>query len=333
MGLTDITIGIDIGGTNTAIGFIDFNGKLLMSDSIPTLGNEDIEKFIMRLHSKIISILDQFHNQYNLAGIGVAAPNANYFTGLIETPANLSWRNINFVELMKYYFKVPTVIINDADAAAIGEYMYGQAKGIKNFIEITLGTGLGCGIFVDGNILLGKDGLAGEFGHAIVEPYGRQCNCGRKGCLETYVSAGGLRRTVYNLLSYYIEFSNLRDIPFNQLTSEIIYQHALKGDSICLRAFDYTGQVLGKSLANISLCFSPEAIILFGGLANSDDLLLKPTIHHFEKSLLNIFQNKIRILKSSLQDGKAAVLGAGSLILKEIPSSKSGLVNKNYEIE
>lgn len=326
MKMQDVTIGIDIGGTNTVIGFIDTKGKYLVEDSISTLPDEEAEKFISRLSERIKLLYGPLQNQYNIIGIGVAAPNANYYSGIIETPSNLKWRNVNFVKIMESYFNHPVSIINDANAAALGEQIFGQAKGMKNFIEITLGTGLGSGIVIDGNILLGENGFAGEIGHTIVEPNGRLCNCGRKGCLETYASASGISRTVFFLLSHYNVYSKLRDIPFNQLNGEMISELALKGDPIALQAFEFTGEVLGKALANVSLYYSPEAIILFGGLANAGELLLKPTRHYFEKNLLNVFDGRIKILQSKLQDGNAAVLGASSLILKEINRKK----NLNY---
>lgn len=320
-----VIAGIDIGGTNTVLGFIDSEGQYLLGDSIPTSSHEDAEIFISRIVFKLKEILKPYKNQYNIKGIGVAAPNANYFSGTIEIPSNLKWRNVNFINILKKHIDVPAVIVNDANAAALGELYYGQAKGMKNFIEITLGTGLGSGIIIDGNLLLGVNGFAGEIGHIIVSEDGRMCNCGRTGCLETYASANGIRRTSMLLLGEMNVESEMRNIPFDQLDGKAIDILARKGDPVALRAFEFTGEILGKALANVALCYSPEAIILFGGLAEAGDLLLNPVRTHFEKNLLNIHKDKIKILKSELQDGKAAVLGAASLILKRIYNYSSEL--------
>jgi glucokinase len=313
-----ITVGVDIGGTNTVFGFIKENGESLFSNLIPTLANEDANKFIDRLTNEIKSNFRQFADKYVLSGIGIAAPSANNFNGTIETPSNIKWGKVNFVTLLKKHFQIPIVITNDANAAALGEYEFGLGRGLKNFIVITLGTGLGSGIIINGNLLYSEGGLAGEFGHTIVKPNGRLCNCGRKGCLETYASANGIRRTVFKLIARYNEPSELQNIPFTQMTGEIINDLALKGDSIAVKAFQYTGKILGKALANLATSFVPEAIILFGGLAGSGDLLLKPTQTHFEKNLLSIHKGKVKILKSSIDNGMAAILGASSLINKNI---------------
>ncbi|MDR3626517.1 MAG: ROK family protein, partial [Ignavibacteriaceae bacterium] len=234
--------------------------------------------------------------------------------GTIESPANLKWGNINLVQMMKKYFDVPVAIINDANAAALGEYTFGAAKGMKNFIVFTLGTGLGSGIFIDGHLLYGEDGHAGEIGHTTVEAMGRQCSCGRFDCLETYVSASGLKRSVFQFLSCSNEDSELRNINYNDLTGKKISELAYKNDPIALQAFDFTGEIFGRALANVVNIFNPEAIILFGGLADADDLLLSPTNKYFEKYLLKIHKGKTRILKSQIQNGNAAVLGAYSFV-------------------
>ncbi len=322
MGKQKITAGIDIGGTNTAFGFIKENGESLFSNSIPTQPNEDALKFIDRLTNEIKSSYKQYADKYTLRGIGIAAPSANNFQGTIETPSNIKWGKVNFVTLLKKHFQIPIALTNDANAAALGEYEYGLGKGLKNFIVITLGTGLGSGIIINGKLLYSEGGLAGEFGHTIVKPNGRFCNCGRKGCLETYASANGIRRTVFDLIARYNEKSELQNIPFTQMTGEIINDLAVKGDPIAIKAFNYTGKILGKALANLATSFVPEAIILFGGLAGSGELLLKPTRTHFEKNLLDIHKGKVKILKSSIKNGMTAILGASSLIN-----------NKNYPNE
>ncbi|MDO8549386.1 MAG: ROK family protein [Ignavibacteria bacterium] len=318
MGKQKITAGIDIGGTNTVFGFIKENGDSLFSSSIPTNSNEDARKFIIRLTGEIKDSYKVYADNYTLTGIGIAAPSANHFNGTIETPSNLKWGKVNFVTMIKEYFEVPVAITNDANAAALGEYEFGLGKGLKNFIVITLGSGLGSGIIINGNLLYSESGLAGEFGHTIVKPNGRYCNCGRAGCLETYASANGIRRTVFDLIARYTQPSELRNISFNQMTGEIISDLAIKGDPIAIKAFHYTGEILGKALANLATSFVPEAIILFGGLVDSGELLLEPTRNHFENNLLNIHKGKVRILKSTIGNGMAAVLGASSLINKKI---------------
>jgi len=314
---SEITLGVDIGGTNTVFGFIKENGEYLFSNSIPTHPNEDVYKFINRLTNEIKNIYKEYADKYLLTGIGIAAPSASNFHGTIETPSNINWGKVNFISLLKKHFQIPIAITNDANAAALGEYKFGLGKGLKNFIVITLGTGLGSGIVINGNLLYSEGGLAGEFGHTIVKPNGRLCNCGRKGCLETYASANGIRRTVFDLIARYNEPSELQNISFTQMTGEIINDLALKGDTIAIKAFQYTGKILGKALANLATSFVPEAIILFGGLSGSGELLLKPTRVHFEKNLLSIHKGKVKILKSSIKNGMAAVLGASSLVNKK----------------
>jgi len=327
-----LTVGIDIGGTNTVFGFIKDDGENLYSKSIPTLPDEGVHKFIIRLTGEIKNTYDEHRREYVLTGIGIAAPSANYYLGTIDTPSNLKWGKVNFVTMMKEYFEVPVVITNDSNAAALGEYKFGLGKGLKNFIVITLGTGLGSGIIINGNLLYSGGGLAGEFGHTIVKPGGRQCNCGRTGCLETYVSASGICRTVFDLLATYNDRSELRRIPFNKITSEIVSDLAAKGDSIAIKAFHHTGEIFGKALANLAISFVPEAIILFGGLVDAGELLLAPTRHHFEENLLGIHKGKVRILKSSIKNGMAAVLGASILISKKI-NGRSLILEMDKNIE
>jgi glucokinase len=312
-----IIAGIDIGGTNTVFGIIDFNNKVLVESSFKTRPENGVDTFLDQLAEIIKSECSKLNKEYVLSGIGIAAPSVNYLNGTMEAPANLKWGNVNLVEKMKKYFDLPVVVINDANAAALGEYTFGAAKGMKNFIMLTLGTGLGSGIFIDGYLLYGENGHAGELGHMIVENNGRQCSCGRFGCLETYVSAGGIKRSAFHFLSYSNEESELRNINFNDLTAKKISELAAKNDPVALKAFDYTGEILGKALANVVTLFNPEAIILFGGLADAGDLLLAPTNSYFEKSLLKVYKGKICISKSQLQNGKAAVLGAFSFV-KEV---------------
>jgi len=306
----EIVVGVDIGGTNTALGIMDSNNKILFEDSFFTLPENGVEDFFFRLANIIKKEYINLSQSYILAGIGLAAPSANYLNGTIESPANLKWGNVNLIEMMKKYFDLPVAILNDANAAALGEHAFGAARYMKNFIVLTLGTGLGSGIFIDGHLLHGENGLAGELGHTIIDPEGRQCTCGRKGCLETYVSAIGIKRSVFHFLCNSDEKGELRNISYNELTSKKISELARSHDPIAIKAFNYTGEIFGKALANVVTYFNPEAIILFGGLADSDDLLSDPTKFYFEKYLLNIYKDKVKILKSELQNGKAAVLGA-----------------------
>ncbi len=321
----DIVLGIDIGGTNTAFGFVDEEGNCIRESALPTNASESADLFFKRLFPAIEKMQTEMNGDYNLVGIGIGAPNANYYHGTVELPPNLNWDTTNVVELVEKRFNVPAVITNDANAAAIGEMKFGAAKGMKDFILITLGTGLGSGIVVGGNLVYGHDGFAGEVGHAIVKPGGRDCGCGRKGCLETYVSATGLKRTVYKLLANRITTSKLQDISYNQLTAKTIYNLAMEGDKIALEAFAQTGELLGKALANAIVYTSPEAIILFGGLALAGDLIVKPTEESLTKNALNIFKGKAKILLSQLSDKNAAVLGSAALIWSELEKNSKAV--------
>jgi glucokinase len=321
-----LTVGVDIGGTNTVFGFVTETGECVFNNSIPTNPDEEVDKFIVRLSDKIKTDFKNYSPTSTISGIGIAAPMANYIDGTIESPSNIKWGKVNFVAKIKKYFSVPIAIINDANAAALGVNEYGLAKGLKNFIVITLGTGLGSGIVINGDLLYSEGGLTAEFGHVIINPNGRHCNCGRTGCLETYTSANGIRRTVIELMARSNEESELRNIPYSQISGQLINDLATKGDPLALQAFQYTGEILGIALANLAISFVPELIILFGGLADSDELILEPTRKYFEKNLLNIYKGKIKILKSSMDNGMSAILGASILISKEI---KNLFLNNN----
>ncbi len=314
----DVTLGIDIGGTNTVFGFVDRQGNCVAESSIPTNPYEAAESLFARLHLEIIELKKKITDNYNFIGIGIGAPNANYYKGTVELPPNLNWGYVNVLEIVQKYFDIPSAITNDANAAAIGEMKFGAAKGMKDFIVITLGTGLGSGIVSNGELIYGADGFAGEIGHTIFDPNGRQCGCGRKGCLETYASASGIRRTVYELLCDSNDESELRKISFADLTAKTISEAALKGDKIALHAFDYTGKILGIKLADAVAHTSPEAIILFGGLAASGKLIFEPTQKYMQEYMLNIFKNKVKLIPSALTNGNSAVLGASALIWNEI---------------
>jgi glucokinase len=319
---TDVTLAIDIGGTNTAFGYVNREGTLIASSVISTNSWEPPDKFFNRLFTETDVVFSTIKNKYKLAGIGIGAPNANYFKGTIEQPPNLKWETINVLEIIKKYYSVPCAITNDANAAAMGELLFGAAKGMKDFIVVTLGTGVGSGIVVNGELVYGHHGFAGEIGHTIYDPNGRKCGCGRKGCLETYVSAGGIRKTVYELLSNSTDESELRNCNYDDLTAKTICEAAYRGDKVALEAFDYTSKILGIKLADAVAYTNPEAIILFGGLSAAGDILFKPTEKYMNMYLLNIFKNKIKLLPSGLSGGNSAILGAAALIWNELEKLK-----------
>jgi len=307
-----LVAGIDIGGTNTVIGFVDGEGNCVFKTSIKTPEYEDPAVFV-KVVSGIINTFFQQHQDYILEGIGIGAPNGNYYNGSIEFAPNLKWKGIvPLVELFKKHFEVPVILTNDANAAAIGEMVYGHAKGMKHFIEITLGTGVGSGIVVDGNMVYGHDGFAGEIGHAIVFPGGRACGCGRNGCLEAYCSAKGIVKTYMELLEQNGQKGGPEITPFS------ISELAGKGDTIALKTYEYTGEVLGLALSNSVAHTSPEAIFLFGGITNAGEILFKPVRESFEKNLLTIYKNKIKILPSGIKENDAAILGAASLVWQNL---------------
>lgn len=314
----EVTLGIDVGGTNTVFGFVDSNGKCIAESAIQTKAQNSAADLFSRLNPEIERLYKSISDNYILKGIGVGAPNANYYRGTVENPPNLKWGVVNVVEILKQYYDVPVAITNDANASAIGEMLFGAAKGMKDFIVITLGTGLGSGVVVDGKLVYGSDGFAGEIGHTVYDPNGRQCGCGRKGCLETYASATGIKRTVMELLANSNEDSALRNVSYHDLDSKMIFTSALAGDKIAKDAFEKTGNILGLKLADAVAVTSPEAIILFGGLALAGDLIIEPTKNSMEKNLFHVFQNRVKIIPSGLPEGNSAVLGAAALIWNEI---------------
>jgi len=324
MAKIEVTLGIDIGGTNTALGFVTRTGSILIESTMTTNAAEPADLYVARLHVKIKEMLEKVGDTCVLKGIGIGAPNANYYKGTVEFPPNLKWEGVTeLVKMIQQYYNIPIAITNDANAAAIGEMEFGAARGLKDFIVITLGTGLGSGIVVDGKMVYGHDGFAGELGHVIVDVNGRMCGCGRRGCLETYVSAGGICRTVFELLSERKEQSELRNVGFNQLTSKMISDAALARDPIALAAFEETGRILGWKLADAVTHTSPEAIILFGGLSAAGELLINPTQRYMEEYMLDIFKNKVKLLPSGLREGNTAVLGASALMWNELESNHS----------
>jgi glucokinase len=317
--MSKYVIGIDVGGTTTKFGVVDKNGQILEQDRIPTNQHEEAEEFIEDLYAKVKPMIERAGGSSTIDGIGMGAPNANFYTGNIEYAPNLKWKGIiPIADMMHKKFGLVTKLTNDANAAAVGEMMYGCAKEMNDFITITLGTGVGSGIVINGKIVLGHDGFAGELGHTIIRPGGRlHKGTGMRGSLEAYASATGVRETAIELLTQYPERESLlRDYSLNELTSESVYESAMRGDTIANEIFEFTGQVLGESLANFIMFSSPEAIVLFGGLTKAGPLLLNPTRRHMELNLLPIFQNKVKLLFSELKEADAAILGASALIWK-----------------
>jgi glucokinase len=311
--IQNVIAGIDIGGTNTKFGLINTQGRLIFKSYIDTKSETSAETFFSRLANELEKILEK--EAVNLIGIGIGAPNANYYTSTIENPPNLPWGYVNVKKMLSNYFNVPIIVTNDANAAAIGEMQFGAAKGMRDFIVITLGTGLGSGIVSNGQLIYGHDGMAGEIGHTIVFLGGRKCGCGREGCLETYVSATGLCKTTIEYLNSFTDISELRKYDNKTLTAKIIYDAAKKGDSIALRAFDFTCRILGLKLADTVAYTSPEAIIITGGMAAAGNLLFEPTKKYMEEYLLFTYKNKVKLLPSKLDSNDSAILGAAALIL------------------
>lgn len=308
-------VGIDIGGTNTVFGIVDARGTIIDNGSIKTGKHSKIEDYVNELYENLFQLLEKNNAVDKIAGIGVGAPNGNYFNGTIEFAPNLPWRGVlPLADLLSEKFGIPVALTNDANAAAIGEMTYGAARGLKDFIMITLGTGVGSGIVVNGQLVYGHDGFAGELGHVIVKPVnGRACGCGRTGCLETYASATGVARTAREFLEIRKDNSLLRQIPIQDITSKDVYDAAIAGDQIAKDIFEYTGQILGEAFANFTAFTSPKAIVLFGGLAKSGDLIMKPIKESMERNMLNIYKNKVTLLFSELKESDAAVLGASAL--------------------
>lgn len=311
----EVVLGIDIGGTFTKIGLVDRSGSIHFEDEISTRGYKTIEEFIVVLHAHIMKRLENLEPAFLLVGVGVGAPNGNYYQGTIENAPNLAWKGkIEFVSLMEKQFHLPTVVTNDANAAALGEMLFGDAGDLKNFVMITLGTGLGSGLVVNGDVVYGHDGFAGELGHVLVYDHGRQCGCGKKGCLEAYVSATGIKRTVYELLAEDNDESEIRKIPFSDLKPKMITALAEQGDPIAIKAFKRTGYLLGRALADTVAHISPARIFLFGGLAKAGKWILEPAKQSMEEHLLPVYRNKIDIVPSALLDKNIAILGAAALI-------------------
>ena len=312
-------IGIDIGGTNTSFGFVDRHGALICEATLATQADQPAHTLVSRLYDAIEKQRTTLPPQTGISGIGIGAPNADYHRGTVENPVNLNWgASVNLVELFRQQYDLPVAITNDANAAAIGELLFGGARGMKHAIVITLGTGLGSGFIVNGELLYGADGFAGELGHTVVDPEGRRCACGKHGCLEAYVSATGLCRTVFELLALRNDPSPLREVSFSQLTSKQVYESACEGDPVAVAAFDATSRILGMKLADAVAHTSPEAIFLSGGLAAAGDLLFTPTRRYLDEFLFSPYKGKVKLLRSELPEESGAVLGAAALAWHEV---------------
>ena len=311
-------IGLDLGGTNSVFGIVDSRGEIKATTAIKTQGYDKVEDYVDAAVEALKVIIDQVGGLGTIKAMGIGAPNGNFYTGTIEFAPNLSWGRTGIVPLADMFSKrlenIPVGLTNDANAAAIGEMTYGVARGMKNFIIITLGTGVGSGIVVNGQLVYGSDGFAGELGHMIVRPHeGRVCGCGRKGCLEAYCSATGVARSAREFLKESDEPSLLRDINADDITALDVSIAAGKGDALANRVYDFTGKLLGEACANFMTFSSPEAFIFFGGLTKAGDLLMKPLVESYNETVLPIYKNKAKFLISGLEGSSAAVLGASAV--------------------
>ena len=310
--------GLDLGGTNSVFGIVDSRGEIKATTAIKTQGYDKVEDYVDAAVEALKVIIDQVGGLGTIKAMGIGAPNGNFYTGTIEFAPNLSWGRTGIVPLADMFSKrlenIPVGLTNDANAAAIGEMTYGVARGMKNFIVLTLGTGVGSGIVVNGQMVYGSDGFAGELGHMIVRPHeGRVCGCGRKGCLEAYCSATGVARSAREFLKESDEPSLLRDINADDITALDVSIAAGKGDALANRVYDFTGKLLGEACANFMTFSSPEAFIFFGGLTKAGDLLMKPLVESYNETVLPIYKNKAKFLISGLEGSSAAVLGASAV--------------------
>lgn len=314
-GAKSLVIGLDLGGTNSVFGVVDSKGEIIATTSIKTQAYPSVDQYIMESVKAIKQIAEQVGGMEKIRAMGIGAPCGNYYKGTIEHAANLVWAKgiVPLANIFVNELGIPVVVTNDAKAAAMGEMKYGVAVGMTNFVELTLGTGVGSGIVANGQLIYGFDGFAGELGHMIVEPDGRPCGCGRKGCLETYCSATGVVRTAIAMLEESPEATSLRDIATDKLTSYEVYKAAMAGDTMAQEVFKQTGRRIGIACANIATFLSPEAFIFFGGLAQAGELLLRPIEEAYNENVLSLYKGKARFLMSGLDGAKAAILGASAI--------------------
>ena len=309
-------IGLDLGGTNSVFGIVDRRGSIIATTSVKTQEQNDVEVYVDNCCTALKKIIEEVGGIEKIQAMGIGAPDANYYTGIIDNPANLPWKGeIPLAKMFSDRLGIPVALTNDANAAAIGEMTYGAAKGMKNFIMITLGTGVGSGIVVNGQVVYGSDGFAGELGHVIVDKSSeaRSCGCGRKGCLETYCSATGVARTAKMIVSSSERPTLLRNIPLDEITSKDVAIAAGQGDEVAKEIFEYTGKILGEACADFASFCSPEAFIFFGGLTKAGDLLMDPIKKAYDENVLFLYKNKAQMIVSELDDAGAAVLGASAL--------------------
>ena len=309
-------IGLDLGGTNSVFGIIDADANVVAQTSVKTRGHGPVEQYVKDCVEALNVIISEVGGIEKINGMGIGAPNGNYYTNCIEYAPNLPWDNgcIPLGKLFSEALGIPVAMTNDANAAAMGEMAYGVAKGMKNFIMITLGTGVGSGIVCDGKVIYGSDGLAGELGDVRVEQHnGRECGCGRTGCLETYCSATGVARTAREIISTSDVPTILREIPLDEIESKDVSIAAGKGDEVAKSIMDFTGRMLGRACADFACFNSPEAFVFFGGLTKAGDLIMDPIKKAYEENILKCYKGKAKILVSQLDNAKAAVLGASAL--------------------
>lgn len=316
--LKPYVIGLDLGGTNSVFGIVDARGEIKATTAIKTGGYDKVDDYVKASVEALQPIIETVGGIEKIKAMGIGAPNGNFYTGAIEFAPNLAWAHDGVVPLADMFSKalgIPVALTNDANAAALGEMTYGAARGMKNFIDITLGTGVGSGIVINGQMLYGSDGFAGELGHVIMVPgeAGRVCGCGRRGCLETYCSATGVARTAREFLKTSDEPSLLREMDPEKITSYDVSVAASKGDALAKRIYDFTGKMLGEACADFAAFSSPEAFVFFGGLTKAGDLLMKPLKESYDKSVLKIFKGKAKFLISTLDGSSAAVLGASAV--------------------
>lgn len=314
-GAKSLVIGLDLGGTNSVFGVVDSKGEIITTTSIKTQAYPSVDQYVMESVKAVKQIAEQVGGMEKIRAMGIGAPCGNYYKGTIEHAANLVWAKgiVPLANMFVNELGIPVVVTNDAKAAAMGEMKYGVAVGMNNFVELTLGTGVGSGIVANGQLIYGFDGFAGELGHMIVEPDGRPCGCGRKGCLETYCSATGVVRTAIAMLEESSEATSLRDIAPDKLTSYEVYKAAMAGDAMAQEVFKQTGRRIGIACANIATFLSPEAFIFFGGLAQAGELLLRPIEEAYNENVLSLYKGKARFLMSGLDGAKAAILGASAI--------------------
>ncbi len=308
-------IGVDIGGQTSKLGIVDARGNVLAQSTIRTDTYEDPNLYVNELAAAITKLADQVDGLGNVRGIGIGAPNGNYYRGTIEYAPNLKWKGVvPLAQMVSEKIGLPVALTNDANAAAVGEMTYGAARGMKDFIMITLGTGVGSGIVINGNVVYGHDGFAGELGHTIqVSNNGRLCGCGRNGCLEAYASAIGVARTAREILETTEKKTILRDLPWDKISSKEVFEAAMQGDEVAIEIFNFTGNLLGAAMADFVAFSAPEAIILFGGLTKAGDLIKKPVVEAMNNNMLNLWKNKVKVEFSQLKESDAAILGASAL--------------------